>query len=214
MARTEGVEQREPEAREIRDILEEFKAENRETFELARSLFAALVDPELYYQDSISQDEANYLNQIFTEWFLFDFKLSGGLSLMEEAAIDDPTISEFARTQFYSRFWVTKQDRRRGVIRLRDTRTCDEFEVWDKAAASRRGWRKGTLGVRIARVGDVWVTAGATSLHDNASSKPQPARPGAHNGAEDDPWLFLRDAEAVVGHSGVFRESLLSMGPI
>ena len=208
------TEQREPRDEEIQDLLQEFKASHHETFELTQNIFSMLVDPELYYQDRVGADQVAYVNLIYSEWFLFDFKLEGGLSLIEEAAIDDPTIADYASSQFYSRFWVTKQDRRRGVITLRDMHTQDEFEVWDRKAACRRAWRKGTLGTRIARVGDVWVTAGKTSLHDNAPSKPLPARLGARDGFKRDPWLFLREAEAVIGHRGVFRETLSALEAI
>ena len=214
MTATRDVEQREPRTDEIRQILKEFKEQHTEEFEFARTLFSVLVDPDAYYRDDLSDDEACNVNSIFSEWCLFDFKLPSGLSLIEEAALDDPSISQFAHTQFYSRFWVTKQDNKRGIIRLRDVETRDEFEVWDERAAARRVWRRGTLGVRIARVGDVWVSAGTTSLHDNAPSKPRSAKLGARRDHEGDPWLFLRDAEAVVGHNGIFHDSLLSVGPI
>ena len=208
MRQKRHVDQREPRDEEIQEFLDEFKTKHKETFELTRDLFSVLVNPELYYQDDVTEAEAMNLNLIFTEWALFDFKLESGLSLIEEAAVDDPSISEFAKTQFYSRFWLVKQDRRRGVVTLRDTLTQDEFEVWSSELAHKRAWRKGTLGTRIARVGDVWVTAGKTFLHDNAPDKPLPAKPGAREDYEADPWQYLREVEAVVGHDGIFRDSL------
>ena len=68
MTATRDVEQREPRTDEIRQILKEFKEQHAEEFEFARTLFSVLVDPDAYYRDDLSDDEACNVNSIFSEW--------------------------------------------------------------------------------------------------------------------------------------------------
>ena len=202
------TEQRQPLDSEIVETLGRFKAENTEAFNLAQTIFTILVDPHVAYKEDFCEEDAQFVNGIFTEWVLYDFRLSNGQTLMEEMAEADSSIRQFAETQFYSRFWVVRQDRRRGVATLRDTETLAEYEVWDKHIATTRKWRKGTLGTRIAQVGDIWVTCGQTCLHDNAASKPQKAKGATTTERNQDQWRFLREVEAVIGHNGIYHESL------
>ena len=64
----------------------------------------------------------------------------------------EPAVEEYADTQFFSQFWVISQNRRTGEVRLRDTRTCRNFDVIDREIACQRAWAHGLIGVRLAQV--------------------------------------------------------------
>lgn len=201
------LEQRIPTHEEINDILKEVKRDEYELFEFSRFMFETIVDPEACHALQRDPDAEMQCDMAFTEWMLFDFEPEPGMSLIKRAARKNREFAEYAKTQFYSRFWVIEQHPKKGWSLLRDTFTNVDYRVYDDTIARRRKWRKGTLGIRIARVKGVWYAAGQLYLHDNAKSKPQPACKEKHKGPRNNPLAFIVNVEQVIGHTGSFRES-------
>lgn len=201
--------QRAPSDEELHDLLTKARTETPYLLELGGMIFEAIVNPQIHYEDSPSALMVAQVNMAFSEWLLFDFSLDGSDTLMTHAAKADPTLREFVNTQFYSRFWVVSQDRHAGTSLLRDVQTCEDYLLSCGFIAANRRWASGTLGVRIARVNGVWRLAGQVHLHDNA---PMPLLPGegeAQEAPEADPMDFISNVEAVMGHLGAFRTSLM-----
>lgn len=201
------LEQRIPTAEEVSELLKDVKRDEYELFELSRMVFETFVDPEVCHALERDAQAEMQCDMAFTEWMLFDFEPDAGMTLMKRAARRNREFSEFTKTQFYSRFWVIEQHPKKGWSILRDTSTNIDYRVYDETIAQRRKWRKGTLGVRIARVKGVWYTAGQVYLHDNAKSKPQPPSKDKGKRRCNDPLAFLINVEQVIGHCGSYRES-------
>ena len=53
-----------------------------------------------------SEAEIVQCNMAFSEWTLFDFDMGNEMTPLKRAARQDPSLTEFSDTQFYSVFWV------------------------------------------------------------------------------------------------------------
>lgn len=206
---TKCIKQRWPEDEELRDILFDLKFGSPALFRVAQCLFEEYVDPEICYHSNPSNDEIVHYNMAFSEWSLFDFDLGDGMTPIRRAALLDPTLGEFASSQFYSLFWVIEQNQDTCVSRLRDTITCADFLVYDHVLAHNSRWAKGILGSRLAKVNGDWRFAGQVHLHDNATSTPAAHDPAAEGATIQDPYAFIRHVEAVMGHNGIYHGTLL-----
>ena len=204
----EHVQQRWPQPQELREVLEEFKFGMPCLFEVARRVFEELVDPEACHRDSPCAAEVMQCNMSFSEWALFDFDMGDGMTPILAFAKRDPSIADFVNTQFYSRFWVISQDWSNGQSVLRDSLTCEDFLVHDKDLAKCTRWSTGTLGARIARVNGQWRFAGQIHFHDNAPAEAKPHDPSAGGLGIQDPRTFITHAQQVIGHRGIYRESV------
>ncbi|MDO5119658.1 MAG: hypothetical protein Q4D48_06180 [Coriobacteriales bacterium] len=208
---SEHIHQRWPEPEEMAEILADLKYGTPILFELAQDVFADTVDPEAYHKKP-TEDEMVQCNMAFSEWSLFDFNLGEEMTPLKRAVRKDPSLAEFADTQFYSVFWVITQDRENSVSRLRDIVTCEDFLVHDQMVARNRRWAKGMLGVRIARVDGEWRLAGQVHLHDNAESEPLPHDDAMDGLGIQNPFAFIGHVQSVLGHTGVYRGTLLDNG--
>lgn len=202
-------EQRWPTDEELEKCLMTFKMGDPLAFERAQTTFTAIVDPKVAYDENPSQDDIDYCNMAFSEWALFDFDFGYGTSLMDRAAMADDSLAEFAQSQFFSRFWVISQDRRHNTSVLRDMRTHEDFVVHSHHIAHRPRWAKGTLGVRLACVGDQWACPGKIFLHDNAPSDPEPVTALPKGRGVRDALAFIENFEQVYGQHGSYRDTLL-----
>lgn len=199
----EHVAQRWPKDEELAEILMDVKYGMPYYFEIARGLFQEMVDPEPYRKESPSAGDIIQCNMCFSEWVLFDFDLGDGLTPLRRAAMSDPTLSEFADTQFYSLFWVLEQDWKHSVSLLRDRLTHEDFLVHDKGLARNTRWAKGQLGSRLACVDGEWRFAGQVHMHDNAPSCPEPHEGWSEGKGIQDPMAFLDHVRLVLGHDGI-----------
>ena len=205
---TYAVQQRWPESRELADILADIKFGTPCLFDVAQTIFQETVDPEAYHHTP-SPDEILQCNMAFSEWSVFDFDLGNEMTPIKRAARCDPSLKEFADTQFYSIFWVISQDKEADLTRLRDIVTCEDFLVKDHMLAHKERWATGTLGTRIARVGKEWHLAGQVHLHDNAESEPLPHAEGGDGLGIQNPSAFIGHVESVLGHNGIYNDSFL-----
>lgn len=203
------VGQRWPECEELEEILLDIKYGSPNLFEVARIIFEDRVDPDAYHQETPSAGDIIQCNMAFSEWSLFDFDLGAGMTPLRRAARKDPTLTEFADTQFYSLFWVIEQDKEKGVGLLRDMVTCEDFLVHDTALARNSRWAKGLLGSRIARVGDEWRFAGQVHLHDNNDIPSEPHVASSDGLGIQDPEAFISHVEQVLGHHGIYHDTIL-----
>ncbi len=202
------LKQRFPSDEEIIEILDDIKYGTPYLFEVARDIFQETVDPAAYHHQA-SREELIQINMAFSEWSLFDFDLGDEMTPIKRAARRDPSLKEFVDTQFYSIFWVIKQDRERGLTRLRDVVTCEDFVVHDKLLAKNERWEQGLLGTRIARVGSEWRQAGQVHLHDNAESRPLPHSDAAGGTGIQNRSAFIGHVQSVLGFDGMYNDSLL-----
>ncbi len=205
------TKQRWPEHEELAEILADVKYGTPCLFDIARVIFEETVDPDAYHRDA-TEAEIDQCNMAFSEWTLFDFDMGNEMTPLKRAARQDPSLSEFASTQFYSVFWVVSQDRRSNVTRLRDIVTCEDFLVQDPMLARNTRWSKGLLGSRIARVDGVWRLAGQVHLHDNAESHPLPHHDGGDGLGIQNPLAFISHVQSVLGHDGLYNDTLLESG--
>jgi len=183
------------------------KHERPEVFMRAQEEFMDFVEPAVAYMAYPDPLELEKLNALFSEWFLFDFDAGDGLSPLEEAAGESELLSQIADTQFFSHFWVMSQDAKSCVVELRDVRSGEDFSIIEPDIARQPKWAKGTIGVRLARIDDVWTPACQSFLHDNAPSKPVPAGDVRADEDRRDPHLFIDLVEKVFGNFGEYHES-------
>ena len=193
---------------ELMNILSGIKLERPDLFEEAQDVFTRFVDPHVLHEQEYVESEKNAMDTLFTEWFFYDYELGMELSPLQLYSIMEPTVEEYADTQFFSQFWVITQNRRTGEVRLRDTRTCEDFTVFDKEIACQRTWSHGLLGTRIARVGGTWQTCGRFRPHDNCRTKPAPASRRSYEGMRYDRFAMLTLGAELIGENGEYRESV------
>ena len=205
------TKQRWPEPEELAEILADIKYGTPYLFDIARIIFEDTVDPEAYHRDA-SEAEIVQCNMAFSEWTLFDFDMGNEMTPLKRAARQDPSLTEFSDTQFYSVFWVISQDRRTNVTRLRDIVTCEDFLVQDPMLARNTRWANGLLGSRIARVDGVWRLAGQVHLHDNAESHPLPHNEKGGGLGIQNPSAFISHVQSVLGYDGLYNGTLLESG--
>lgn len=184
---------------EIRGILEGIRLERPDLFAEAQVVFARFVGPHEPCGDEGEQADGMMANALFTEWFFYDYELGMELSPLQLYSMADPTVEEYADTQFFSQFWVMSQNRRTGEVRLRDTRTRKNFDVIDKRIACQRTWAHGLLGVRLARVDGTWLTCGTFRPHDGHRSRPRPASHEGFEGRSYDRTAMLTLGAKVLG---------------
>jgi|GEM_PF-1604569 len=192
---------------EIRDILVGIKLERPDLFAEARAVFTRFVDPHALHEDEVVESDEITMDILFTEWFFYDYELGMELSPLQLYSMAEPTIEEYADTQFFSQFWVISQNRRTGEVRLRDTRTCENFDVVDKGIACQRTWAHGLLGVRLAQVDGTWLTCGKFRPHDNCRSKPRPTSHESFEGMRYDRFALLKLGTKIIGEDGEYRAS-------
>lgn len=205
----EQVGQRWPESEELEEILLDIKFGSPNLFDVARLIFEDAVDPDAYHKQTPSAGEIIQCNMAFSEWSLFDFDLGAGMTPLRRAARKDPSLEEFADTQFYSLFWVISQSRDQEVSVLRDSVTCEDFLVHDRTLARNARWSKGLLGSRIARVANEWRFAGQVHLHDNNDIPPEPHVDSIDGLGIQDPEAFITHVEQVMGHHGIYHDRVL-----
>ena len=193
---------------ELMTILSGIKLERPDLFEEAQDVFTRFVDPHVLHEEGFEESEKIVMDPLFTEWFFYDYELGMELSPLQLYSIMEPTVEEYADTQFFSQFWVITQNRRTGGVRLRDTRTCEDFTVFDKEIANQRAWSHGLLGVRLARVGGTWQTCGRFRPHDNCRTKPAPASRKSYEGMRYDRFALLKLGAELIGENGEYRESV------
>lgn len=207
MARTK--EQRIPTAEECAEALQRFKFEEPLRFAFAQDVFSSYVDPDVCYQDDPDPTDVLRCDMAFTEWVFFDFDQGEGTTVARKLAEERQEFTEFAKTQFYARFWVVKQSPKKGTSVLRDMRTRIDYVVEDKGLAERKRWSKGTLGTRIARANGMWYMVGQFSMHDNADSEPLPPCKEEEL-VPYDSLAFIANVEALMGRWGDLRSTLIS----
>lgn len=141
--------------------------------------FDALVAPFTYYDLDASNEEIQAVNRYFTEWFLFERPLRGGLTPLElyiDQCSSDADRARLARlrqvadTQLFARFAILQKDRSKNRIALRDMATGSVYSVHDPLACNQERWQDGTLAQRIACVDGVWHVVGQARLYDAAAS--------------------------------------------
>ena len=102
------------------------------------------------------------------------------------------------------------------MVVLKDTRTDRRFDVYDPHIVQKEHWNDGAIAVRIARVDDVWLTAGQLYLYDIARlSDTAVDGPGAvHPEDLEDGFdasrisFFLRLVRDIMGAQGRYVKSL------
>lgn len=143
----------------------------------ARREFERAVDPLAFHLERPSLRSLMCVNLAFTEWFLFEFRLSGGLTPVEMTAGHPPAempvdrclrLGEVARTQFFSLFAIREKLPESGEVRLLDLRGGGEYLVQAGELCRMRNWRRGAVMLRIARVGGQWIYVGRTLFYDRA----------------------------------------------
>ncbi|KAB8293654.1 DNA alkylation repair protein [Bifidobacterium avesanii] len=125
------------------------------------------VDPTL------PTEEADHLQRLFHEWFLFDYRLEDGRTPLEFAADADggralgltrsqrDDLGEAARTQVVAVFWVVGASAATHLVTLEDAGTGERYEVYDVASSGRLdGCDDGMIACRLVHVRDHWYMAG------------------------------------------------------
>lgn len=165
-----------------------------EYFERSRGEFERAVKPLVYRKRGATMNEITQMNLAYTEWFMFEFSMTGGMTPVElylseleekqaagntaeaEGGMSAAGLSErilrlydVCLTQRFSRFAIADKWPEEGRLRLVDLRTGKEQVVFDPVSSRCRRWRDGTLAVRIARVGGLWISVGKTALYDRSS---------------------------------------------
>jgi len=192
---------------EISDILGSIRLERPSLFADAQAVFTRFVDPRTLHDDGVMSPDVVAMNMLFAEWLFYDHELGMELSPLQLYSMAEPAVEEYADTQFFSQFWVISQNRRTGEVRLRDTRTCRNFDVIDKEIACQRAWAHGLIGVRLAQVDGAWLTCGKFRPHDNCRSKPRPASHGSLRDRGYDRLALLKLGAKVIGMDGEHRAS-------
>ena len=201
-------EQRVPTPSEITTMAKTFRRKHPDDYGLACCVVDLAVDAEAYYRDRPSIADQMQLSMAFSEWLVYDYELDDGKSLIRSYARKHREFREFAKTQFYARFWVISQDPERDLTQLRDMNTHGDFWVTDASLARKEQWQTGTLGMRIAQVGGIWYYAGQLQLHDVAPSDPAPCDEEVTQGIHE-PAAFISDVESVLGHYGAYTDRVL-----
>lgn len=192
---------------EIRDILSGIRLERPDLFAEAQAVFTRFIDPHALHDGEVAKSGEVTMDALFTEWLFYDYELGMELSPLQLYSMAEPTVEEYADTQFFSQFWVISQNRRTGEVRLRDTRTCENFDVIDKEIACQHTWAHGLLGVRLARVEGTWLTCGTFRPHDNCRSRPRLASHGSCMGMSYDRLALLKLSTKFLGKDGEHRAS-------
>lgn len=118
-------------------------------------------------------EQADHLQRLFHEWFLFDFRLpdgntpllfaaspAGGRALgLSRRKRDD--IREAADSQIVSLFWIVGVSAADHLVHLEEVHTGEWYAVRDVAASGQLDGRDyGMLSGRLVRVGGTWYLAG------------------------------------------------------
>jgi hypothetical protein len=176
-------------------------------------------DVEIYYTGGIMETypaQINAVNCAFTEWCFYDFVLDpdpdggpfAGTTVLEDAAREDPSLKRLADTQFFSSFWVIKQDREHNLSLLREQTTCQDFIVHDPMIARRERWASGTLNARLALSDGIWETCGRCISHDNHETDPMPQRRGEGEPPKCDRARFILLTRDLQGVDGRYLQSM------
>ena len=143
-------------------ILRHFNEEHPEIVDRADTEFYEYVEADL---DEISDFK---LNQLFSEWFVFDFKLKTGKSPLETYVHRNPDqlnkeelrdMRAAGKTEFTSTFHVGSVDHEKYEIELIDMETGKKYLVYDLAGSRQLEGDDGLLAVRIYRIQGKWYMA-------------------------------------------------------
>lgn len=188
----------------------------------ANRVFLSYVQPAFLFGEEPFLDNRS-LSMLFSEWLLFDFPFFDGKTPFEQfvahpAGIGDEQrdrLGRIADSQFFSRFEILYKDGETGVCALADVRDGHRYDVRDPALCRNRRWRDGTIGLRIARSGELWEHVGQCHLYDRS-----PARDTAGGGPglmrpEDAPnrpdvahaSFYLRMLRDLIGIDGPYRHT-------
>lgn len=187
---------------DIADMAQFWMLRKFQFLEPARTQFEVIVDPWLSYCEEPSQNEIMAYNMAFTDWLLFERPYYHDKTLLE-LYVDEPPTS------------LSPASLRR-LEQVRDTRTDRRFDVYDPHIVQKEHWREGAIAVRIACVGDIWLTAGQFYLYDIARlSDTAVDGPGAvHPEDLEDGFdtscisFFLRLVRDIMGAQGRYVKSL------
>lgn len=193
----------------------------------ANMQFIGFTDPALIYGKGPLLEKRD-IEQMFSEWALFDFRRECGRTLLESYLERNPQelgdasrgrLEQVAATQFTGQFAIQGKDPDAGRVTLADCASGRVYNVIDPKVSRVGHWRRGSIVERIARVGGAWVHVGITHFYDRApidgGALPRPAaaggrhtRPGmAADEPRHDPMTYLTWVRDLIGISGRHRST-------
>ncbi|OUP09211.1 hypothetical protein [Collinsella sp. An2] len=204
------------------DAAADYWATRKEEFLwLAGELYLGFVDPAMFYGEE-PFFEQDMFNLLFTEWTLFEFPFYKGLTPLQEYAAHPPVdaspqdvrwMREVMDAQFFSRFEIRHKEPASGMTTLVDVCTSKRYDVFDEVLCNVDRWKSGTIAMRIARVGDLWLHVGKVHLYDRAEAHFTAVDgPGAFHPEDriNKPWaeqagFYLRLIRDLIGLDGRYR---------
>ena len=139
--------------------------------------FSESVNPLCYYLEQPGSEQITIVNLCFTEWALFDRPLEDGMTPLELFVARRPVamprkswkrLEQVAQTHYFSRFAICEKHPKRGTCLLEDVQDGERYEVFDEHLCAVKGWKDGTIALRIARVDGGWLGVGQARLYDRA----------------------------------------------
>ena len=182
----------------------------------AKNTFIELVDPEICRGGRPSFRKIAMVNMCFTEWVLFEYRISGGLTPLSailecpSSALSDTSVRrlrQVAETQFFSRFAIIDKDSAAGFLMAEDLSSGEHYTICDPVASANSLWRDGSLAMRIALVDGVWHTVGQTRLYDRTSPRLGERASRDNDTLARDRSCFVRLLRDTLGQDGRYHAS-------
>lgn len=119
--------------------------------------------------------EADGLHAMFLEWFLYDYRLRNGNTVMRQYEMErggklsrgkTRLLREVADSQRVGLFWLVGADAGTGVVTLEDALGTERFIVHDRGLGEDMdGADAGLFGLRIARLDGQWRVPGSVTFY-------------------------------------------------